>query len=188
MDLPSRSRVHDRLPCLRAKHPLEVVPIVLREVVPGNRLPTVLVHPLKDLQKRRPSANDSYPSRCALDSTNLVTRRISETGEEREELGPQTRSRLLLENNLVQLRHARNLALVAHQPLRNGVHLCQSSVSVTAAGGIVEFEVRGAYWVEHHQLSDTGRAFTRVSTGLFSKRGPITYRNRVVEPCSTPAP
>lgn len=96
-------------------------------------------------------------------STNLVSRRVTKAGEEGEELGADARGGRLLEDDLVQLRHARNLALVAHQPLRDGVNLPQSSVLRAPKGSRGSSVGSGAYGVEHHQLGDTGGAFETIS-------------------------
>lgn len=91
--------MHDGLSSLLSESALKVLAVVLREVVPGDGLTTILVYSLGD----------------------LVSSGVSETGEEREELLAKGSSGLVLEDDGVELRHARDSAGVAHQTLGDRV-------------------------------------------------------------------
>ena len=80
---PSRRRVHDGLARLLAKSILKVLAVVSPEEVARHRLAAVLVHALED----------------------LVPGRIPQPREERHELPPRRRRGLVLEDDLVELRH-----------------------------------------------------------------------------------
>lgn len=79
--------MHDGLASLLAKGTLKVGTIVLREVITGHRLTTVLVYSLE----------------------NLVTSGVSQTREERDKLSSDGSSGLVLEDDLVQLSGAGDL-------------------------------------------------------------------------------
>lgn len=103
--LPSGRRVHNGLASLLAKGLLKVLSVVGSEEVSCHGLTAILVYPLEDLrflwlEKKSSSSPFAYPSSCKERRiAHLVARRIAETGEEREELGPNSRSGLLLEDD-----------------------------------------------------------------------------------------
>ncbi len=100
-DQTASGRVHDGLARLLAECILKVLAVVRPEVVAGHRLATVLVDSLKD----------------------LVPGGIAKTREEGDELPPQGRAGLVLEDDRVELGEAGDLGLIAHQSLGNGVDL-----------------------------------------------------------------
>lgn len=97
--LPASSGVHDGLAIALAESGVEEVAMVLGQVVAHEGLTTVLVDTLHD----------------------LVGSGIAETGEEREETSAEGSSGLVLEDDGVELGHARDLALVAHETFGDGV-------------------------------------------------------------------
>lgn len=97
--LPASSGVHDGLAVALAESRVKEVAVVLGQVVAHEGLTTVLVDTLHD----------------------LVGSGIAETGEEGEEASADGSSGLVLEDDRVELGHANNLALVAHQTFGDGV-------------------------------------------------------------------
>lgn len=97
--LPASSGVHDSLAITLAESRVEEVAVVLGQVVAHEGLTTVLVDTLHD----------------------LVGSGIAETGEEREETRADGSGGLVLEDDRVELGHANNLALVAHETFGDGV-------------------------------------------------------------------
>jgi hypothetical protein len=91
--------VHDSLAVTLAECRVEEVAVVLGQVVAHEGLTTVLVDTLHD----------------------LVGGGIAETGEEREEASAEGSSGLVLEDDRVELGHANNLALVAHETFGDSV-------------------------------------------------------------------
>lgn len=159
--IPSSSGVHNGLASLLAKGILEVGTIVLGQEITGNGLTTVLVDSLED----------------------LVTGRVSQTREQRDELSSDGSGGLVLENDLVQLAGTGDLevgisitcpcaeietgvasytALVAHQSLRNGVDLMAGLANISKYYRDVRcgHRRRGvAYRVKDSQLSNTSRTY-----------------------------
>jgi hypothetical protein len=111
--------VHDGLAIAGAEGLVEEGAVVLGQVVAHEGLTTVLVDALQD----------------------LVGGGVAETGEEGEVTGSDRLAGGVLEDDLVEVLHAIDLALVGHQTLGDGVD-----------------------GVEDGELSDTGRALDVVST------------------------
>lgn len=86
---------------LLAESILKVLAVVGGEEVPGDGLTTVLVYSLQNLAGQ--SISLSFVGRWASDRSDLVTRGVTETGEEGEELGANGGRGLLLEDDLVEL-------------------------------------------------------------------------------------
>lgn len=84
---PAGGRVHDGLARLLAKRRLKVLAVVRVEVVARDGLAAVLVHTLQ----------------------HLVAGGVPETGEQRDELPPERRAGLVLEDDRVELRQAGDL-------------------------------------------------------------------------------
>lgn len=97
--LPASSGVHDGLAVALAEGRVEEVAVILGQVVAHEGLTTVLVDTLHD----------------------LVGGGIAETGEEGEETSTEGSSGLVLEDDRVELGHANDLALVAHETFGDGV-------------------------------------------------------------------
>lgn len=112
-DQATSSCVHDGLAVAGAERAVEEAAVVLRQVVAHERLTTVLVNTLED----------------------LVAGGVAETREESEEAADGGLAGGVLEDDLVEVGGAVDLALVGHQALGDGVD-----------------------GVEDGELSDTGRA------------------------------
>ena len=94
-DKTARSRVHDGLARLLAEGALKVLAVVGVEVVARHGLATVLVHALQ----------------------HLVASGVPEAGEQRDELPPDRRASLVLEDDGVELRRVGDLDPGASQSL-----------------------------------------------------------------------
>jgi hypothetical protein len=97
--------VHNGLASLLAKGLLKVLSVVGAEEVSCDGLTAILVYPLEDLEivsGQKKSSSAPFADRSLYKKrkiAHLVARRVAETGEEREELGPNSRSGLLLEDD-----------------------------------------------------------------------------------------
>jgi len=98
LPVPSCTRRHHGLASFLAKGILERRPVVLLKVIADKGLSSILVHSLQNLIPRQ------YHSQIQITrASDLVSRSISETWEEGEELATSWRGSLILEDDLVQL-------------------------------------------------------------------------------------
>jgi len=111
-DKAASGRVHDSLARLFAERALKVLAVVLPQVVARDGLTAIFVDTLE----------------------NLVASGIPQTGEKRKELARSGCVCLVLEDDLVQLRCARHLGLVAHEALRDSVDGMEDSQLSNTSG------------------------------------------------------
>ena len=100
--------MHDGLSGTLSERHIKLFAVVSTQVVPDERLAAVLVDSLRD----------------------LVAGGITKTREERKEFAAGRCAGVLLEDDGIELGEAADLGLVAHEPLRDGVHLFAQKVSL----------------------------------------------------------
>lgn len=104
----------------------------------------------------------------------LVARGITKTWEQREELPSRCCAGVFLEDNDFQLRGRGDLALVAHQALRDCVDLtccqlvAQPDTNFEGNGGVI------SYGMENRQLGDSGGSCKFISGSVTARR---SHRN-----------
>lgn len=97
------------------------------QVITDKRLATVLVHALQDLflHEQMPSISNG------AEHTHLVTRSVSETREERNELASDGSIGVVLEDDGVELSGRVDLGGVAHKALSGGIDLDREMSELT---------------------------------------------------------
>lgn len=102
--------MHDGLSGTFSESSVKLFAVMPTQIISDERLAAELVDPLRD----------------------LVAGGITKTGEERKEFAADRRAGVVLEDDGIELGEAADLGLVAHEPLRDGVHLLAHNVSFKA--------------------------------------------------------
>lgn len=146
---PSSSRVHNCLPGALSERIIELVAVVHAKIVADKRLATIFVDSLQDLYcpERAPLTTSLSVPVWGYPYLYLVARGITKTWEQREELTSRCCAGVFLEDNNFQLGGRGDLALVAHQALRNCVDLtcrqlvAQPDTKIERNGGVISYRM-----------------------------------------------